>query len=79
MNGVEPSTNYPIASSSGTKDCPIADISTGEKSGSGLGALSHDGNISSADLASLDYTGGMTKIVPADIDVSISTIHFYIQ
>lgn len=69
MNGVEPSVSYPIASSSGSKDCPIADISTQERSGPGMGALSHDGNRSSADpVASLDYTGGMTKIVPTDID-----------
>lgn len=80
MNGVEPSMNYPIASSSGSKDSPIADTSTREKSGPWMGALSHDGNRSSADLvASLDYTGGMTKIVPADIDVSISANHFYLQ
>lgn len=69
MNGVEPSMSYPIASSSGSKDSPIADRSTQEKTGPGMGVLSPDGNRSSADLvASLDYTGGITKIVPADVD-----------
>lgn len=76
MTGVEPSMSVPLASSSGSNDNPSTDRSTVTNSLPGNGSQAHDDSQMSCDLgASLEFNGGMMKIVPSDADVSLVVIN----
>ncbi|WMV06983.1 hypothetical protein MTR67_000368 [Solanum verrucosum] len=69
MNGVEPPTTIPVASSSGSKDYPTMEISTVSNSVTENEEQTHNVDHLSSDLGtSQDYNGGMMKILPSDVD-----------
>nr|GLL46105.1 transcription factor E2FA-like [Ipomoea trifida] len=68
MTGVEPSMSVPLASSSGSNDNPSTDRSTVTNNLPGNGSLAHDSQMSCDLGASLEFNGGMMKIVPSDAD-----------
>lgn len=72
VNGADDSTNFPVASSSGPHDNIAVETSS----------LAHDPPHTEAQIqdshelnplyaSSQDYAGGMTKITPSNIDVSV--------
>lgn len=75
MTGVEPSMSVPLASSSGSNDNPSTDRSTVTNNLPGNGSLAHDSQMSCDLGASLEFNGGMMKIVPSDADVSLVVIN----
>lgn len=72
MNGVDNSTNFPVASSSGSQEnlaverSPLAhnppQIETHTRESHGLNSVYG---------SSQEYPGGMTRIIPSNIDVSV--------
>ncbi|CAN4089615.1 unnamed protein product [Withania somnifera] len=69
MNGVEPSTAIPGASSSGSKDYPATEISTVSNNVTeNEGQTQNVDQLSSDICTSQDYCGGMMKILPSDVD-----------
>lgn len=72
MNGVEPPMTIPVASSSGSKDYPTMEISTVSNSVTENEGQTHNVDQLSSDLGtSQEYNGGMMKILPSDVDVSV--------
>ncbi|KAF3667840.1 Transcription factor E2FA [Capsicum annuum] len=69
MNGFEPSTTIPDASSSGSKDYPAVEISTVSNNVTeNEGQTQNVDQLSSDVGTSQDYGGGMMKILPSDVD-----------
>ncbi|XP_047265458.1 transcription factor E2FA-like isoform X2 [Capsicum annuum] len=69
MNGVEPSTTIPDASSSGSKDYPATEILIVSNNVTENGGQTQNVDQLSSDVGtSEDYGGGMMKIVPSDVD-----------
>ncbi|CAK9180584.1 unnamed protein product [Ilex paraguariensis] len=69
MNGVEPSMNFPLASSSGSNENLATETATMGISGLQIEAQAQDGHRMSSDpSASQEYAGGIMKIVPSDVD-----------
>lgn len=63
----------PLASSSGSNEQVVTETVPAECSGKELEPQTQLSSHAYSDLnASQDFTGGMMKIVPSDIDVSIS-------
>ena len=72
MNSVEPSTSFPIASSSGSNENPATEMTTVVSSGVEVEPQAQYSHRMSCDPnLSHDYPGGIRKIVPSDIDVSV--------
>ncbi|KAK9290630.1 hypothetical protein L1049_008802 [Liquidambar formosana] len=68
MNGVEPPTSFPLASSSGSNENPAIDLVTVESSGKAIEHQAQDDHRMCSDLnASQEFVGGIMKIVP-DVD-----------
>ncbi|XP_047265448.1 transcription factor E2FA-like isoform X1 [Capsicum annuum] len=73
MNGVEPSTTIPDASSSGSKDYPATEILIVSNNVTENGGQTQNVDQLSSDVGtSEDYGGGMMKIVPSDVDITCS-------
>ncbi|XP_041024261.1 transcription factor E2FA [Juglans microcarpa x Juglans regia] len=69
MNGVEPPVSFPVASNSGSNENPpteVVEIKSTSKEIAPQAQPSHQ--ICSDVNASQDFTGGMMKIVPSDVD-----------
>lgn len=75
MNGVEQSTNFPIASSSGSNANPAVERSSLAHSAPQIEAQTRESHeLNSVFGASQEYAGGMTRIIPSNIDVSVVCI-----
>lgn len=71
MNSVQPSMSLPLASSTGSNDNPAAETAI---VGHGLenGTMTQDGHGVNSDLyTSEDISGGIMKILPSELDVSV--------
>lgn len=81
MNGVEPPVSFPVASNSGSNENPpteVVDIKSTSKEIAPQAQPSHQ--ICSDVDASQDFTGGMMKIVPSDVDVCVVILsHLFLQ
>lgn len=76
MNSVEPSMAIPVASSSGSKDNPAMERSTLSNSVTENEVQTQNVDQLSSDLGtSQDYGGGMMKVVPSDVDVSVLVLN----
>lgn len=72
MNDVEPPASFPLASSSGSNENPMTEVIPVESTGKELEPQAHNTHQMCSDVNSLqDFAGGMMKIVPSDVDVSI--------
>lgn len=72
MNGVEPPVNFPVASSSGSNENPPTEVVNANTTRNEIEPQALYGHQMSSDLnASQDFAGGMMKIVPSDVDVSV--------
>ncbi|PHT93234.1 Transcription factor E2FA [Capsicum annuum] len=75
MNGVEPSTTIPDASSSGSKDYPATEILIVSNNVTENGGQTQNVDQLSSDVGtSEDYGGGMMKIVPSDVDDALKHV-----
>lgn len=71
MNGVEESTNFPIASSSGSNENLAVERLSLAHGAPQIDAQTRENHeLNSVFGASQEYAGGMTKIIPSNIDVS---------
>ncbi|KAL0346962.1 UNVERIFIED_CONTAM: Transcription factor E2FA [Sesamum calycinum] len=69
MNGVEQSTNFPIASSSGSNVNPAVERSSLAHSAPQIETQTQESHeLNSVFGASQEYGGGMTRIIPSNID-----------
>ncbi|KAL2250859.1 transcription factor E2FA [Sesamum indicum] len=69
MNGVEQSTNFPIASSSGSNVNPAVERSSLAHSAPQIETQTQESHeLNSVFGASQEYAGGMTRIIPSNID-----------
>lgn len=72
MNGVQPSGNFPLGSSCGSNENPVAEVSMMGNTGVESGALVQDVNGMNSEIYESQDSGGMMKILPSDVDVSAS-------
>lgn len=74
MNGVEPPASLPLASSSGSNEHLTAEMTPLEHNGKGLESQTQLSSHTCSDLnASPEFGGGIMRIVPSDVDVSLSS------
>ncbi|PON97398.1 E2F Family [Trema orientale] len=69
INGAEPPANFPIASSLGSSEPTATELVTVESTGKEIEPQEQQDHQMCADInASQEFTGGMMKIVPSDVD-----------
>lgn len=74
INGVEPPVSFPIASGSGSNEQSTTEMVTGHSRGKEIEPRAQQAQVdqTNSDInASQEFAGGMMKIVPSDVDVSI--------
>lgn len=74
VNGAEPPVSFPIASVSGTDEQSTAEMVAGHDRGKEIEPRAQQAQVDQtcSDVnASQEFGGGMMKIVPSDVDVSI--------
>ncbi|KAK6152253.1 hypothetical protein DH2020_014888 [Rehmannia glutinosa] len=75
MNGVEQSTSFPLASSYGSNENPAMERASFTETSEQYEAHTEESHgLSSTFDASQECTGGMTKITPSNIDVSLISL-----
>lgn len=73
MNNIEPPVSFPLASSSGSNEQLTTETIPVEHNGKELESQTQLSSHTCSDLnASQEFSGGIMKIVPSDVDVSIS-------
>lgn len=71
MNGAEPPVNFPLASCSGSSEPTLTEVVTEESTRKEVEPHAQTHQMCADVNASQDYAGGMMKIVPSDVDVSV--------
>lgn len=72
MNGVEPPVSFPAASNSGSNENPPTEVIDLKSTGKEFAPQARSSLQVCSDVhASQDFTGGMMKIVPSDVDVCV--------
>lgn len=74
MNSVEPPASLPLASSSGSNEHLVTETAPLENNGKGLESQTQPSSHTCSDVnASPEFGGGIMRIVPSDVDVSLSS------
>ena len=76
MNNVEASENIPLASVSTSHGNPMTEITTDVRTQETSGSLAQQAQTMFSDPYATQELGGMVKIVPSDINVSVAYIVF---
>lgn len=74
INGVEPPVSFPIASGSGSNEQSTTEMVNGQNRGKEIDPRAQQAQVDQtcSDVnASQEFGGGMMRIVPSDVDVSI--------
>lgn len=72
INGAEPPVSFPIASDAGYNEHPTTEVVTVDSGGKEIEPWAQQADQTCSDInASQEFAGGMMKIVPSDVDVSI--------
>lgn len=76
MNSVEPPVSFPMVSSSGSNDNPATDevVNANSTMKEVMPQAQHSHQMCSDLNASQEFAGGMMKIVPSDVDVSVDIL-----
>lgn len=73
MNGAEPPVSFPLASSSESNEHPVTEVVNMESTRKEIEPQAQLAHQMCSDInASQEFAGGMMKIVPSDVDVSIN-------